>query len=142
MYMDRLEEIRGCLCLNLRMAARAVSAAYDEALRPLGLRVTQFSLLGGVAALGPVNYGKLAQALALDESTLPRSLGLLAKKGLIKIEPGADKRERLASLTPKGSAALDAAYAPWKSVQTRFEKELPRALMQLRRIRVAVRRKP
>src|SRR5690242_5363201 len=45
---------RRCLCDTLRMTARAVSVVYDDALRPLGLRVTQFSLLSRAASMGPV----------------------------------------------------------------------------------------
>lgn len=138
-------ELPACLCLNLRMAARAVTASYDEALKPLGLRITQFSLLGGVAVLGPVTMTTLAEKLALDKTTLPRSLALLEKAGFVTIAPGQDKREKLVSLTPAGEKKLAAAEKPWREVQERMalalgEGGLPKALMQLRRVRVAVRK--
>ena len=42
-----------CACITLRRAARAVTAAYDAALAPSGLRITQFSILRRLARLGP-----------------------------------------------------------------------------------------
>jgi DNA-binding MarR family transcriptional regulator len=137
-------ELRQCLCLNLRMAARVVSAAYDDAMRPLGLRITQFSLLGGIAALQPVPLTRLADALALDKTTLPRSLRPLERGGLVVVEPGPDRRTRLARLTPRGERALAAAFGEWRKVQERFGRRLkaqglPAALGQLRRLRAAAR---
>ena len=34
-----------CMCASLRRAARALTQLYDDALRPLGLRATQFTVL-------------------------------------------------------------------------------------------------
>ena len=39
----------GCAHARLRKAMRVVSRAYDAALRPAGLRATQFSLLAVLA---------------------------------------------------------------------------------------------
>ena len=36
---------RTCACFKVRKAARAVTKLYEEVLRPIGLRATQFSLL-------------------------------------------------------------------------------------------------
>ena len=33
---------RSCVVLHVRMTARAVTRAYDEAMRPSGLKITQF----------------------------------------------------------------------------------------------------
>src|SRR5262245_53530200 len=45
-----------CLCFALRQASRAVSRLYDEELRGVGLRTTQYSLLQGLR-----RYGELRQ---------------------------------------------------------------------------------
>ena len=39
------EVIENCACYRIRTAARVVTRAYDEALRPVGLRATQLSVL-------------------------------------------------------------------------------------------------
>jgi hypothetical protein len=43
-----------CACFNLRKATRAATQYYDEMLRPVGIRVTQFSLLVAVSIAGSV----------------------------------------------------------------------------------------
>lgn len=109
-----------CVCLNLRMSSRALSQVFDEALRPAGIKTTQFSLLRAVERMGPVGFQKLAEAMILDQTTLPRSLRLLEKEGLIAIVPGADRRERLASLTDAGREKLKEAAPLWKKSQERI----------------------
>ena len=43
-----------CVCVNLRRAARAMTALYDEALSASGIKVTQFSLLRSIQRNEPV----------------------------------------------------------------------------------------
>ena len=50
----------GCACANLRRAGRAVTQLYDEALRPEGLRTTQFTLLQVLARAGSVGMAAFA----------------------------------------------------------------------------------
>src|SRR3989449_8361718 len=49
------ERLSPCVCSTLRMVSRAVTQLYDDILRPSGLRVTQFSILGAIARLGDAN---------------------------------------------------------------------------------------
>ena len=55
------EGARGCACGNIRQAARAVTQLFDEALRPAGLRATQFGILGATMVMGPLTVTKLAE---------------------------------------------------------------------------------
>ncbi|MBI3566171.1 MAG: MarR family transcriptional regulator [Elusimicrobia bacterium] len=122
-----------CVCLLMRMNARAISQIYDDAMRPAGVRITQFSFLRAIAKLGPVTFQRLSDVLALDQTTLPRSLRLLEKDGFIKIEEGEDRRERLASLTSKGRSALEAAMPLWSKAQGRIRSKFdPERLNQMR----------
>ena len=79
---------RTCACYKVRKAARAVTKLYEEVLRPVGLRATQFSLLMATRVLGPVTVVKLAQVMVMDRTTLTRNLQILEKRGLITIKPG------------------------------------------------------
>ena len=63
-----------CVCNTLRMATRAVTQLYDDVLRPSGLRVTQFSILAAIARLGEAGVSQLADALAIEQTTMTRSL--------------------------------------------------------------------
>jgi hypothetical protein len=47
--------IEQCACHRIRMAARTVTRAYDDALRPVGLRATQLSVLAAVAIDGAIS---------------------------------------------------------------------------------------
>src|SRR5919197_470509 len=91
-----------CVCNTLRMVTRAVTQLYDEALRPSGLRVTQFSILATLAHLGEANLRQLEAALALDQTTLTRSLTLLERDGLIARVPHPDARVKALRLTAQG----------------------------------------
>ena len=109
-----------CACFNLRRAARLVSQAFDEALRPSGLKITQFSLLVAAFMLDNLVLTKLAKVMGMDRTTLSRNLKLLEKKGLIRLEQGEDRREVRTSLTPQGKQALEKAAPLWYEVQSRI----------------------
>ena len=115
-----------CACTTLRRAARALTAAYDEALAPIGLRLTQFSVLRTLARLGPVAVTRLAAEVALDRSTMGRNLDPLERRGLVRIMVGeTDGRERVALLTASGEAAIAAALPAWRAVQDRVAGLVP-----------------
>ena len=118
------EEARGCACGNIRQAARAVTQLFDEALRPAGLRATQFGILGATMVMGPLTVTKLAEVTVTDRTTLTRNLRLLAKKGLIRIQMGSDRREREVTLTDRGREALAKGYPFWQKAQTHVVKGL------------------
>src|SRR3989442_2843652 len=102
-----------CVCNTLRMAARAVTQLYDDGLRPSGLRVTQFSILATFARMGEANLKELEDELAIDQTTLTRSLGLLERDGLIERGPHPDARVKVMRRASKGRRALEAARQRW-----------------------------
>jgi DNA-binding MarR family transcriptional regulator len=116
-----MDLVTPCACDRLRRAARAVTDAYDAALAPSGLRVTQFGILRRLARLGPMHVTHLAAESALDRSTMGRNLNPLERRGLIRIEVGnVDQRERVVHLTAAGEAALEAALPYWRKAQERI----------------------
>lgn len=107
-----------CTCAALRRAARAVTALYDAALRPTGLRITQFAILRLLARLGPMPVTRLAAEAELKRSTMGRNLDPLERRGLVRIMVGAaDGRERHAELTEAGRAAIADALPFWRAAQ-------------------------
>ena len=95
--------------------------AYDAALAPSGLRITQFGILRTLARLGPLPVTRLAAEAALDRSTMGRNLNPLERRGLVRIEVGnVDQRERVAYLTAAGEAAIEAALPYWRKAQERI----------------------
>ena len=101
-----------CACQKVRIAARAVTRAYDQALRPVGLRSTQFTVL--VAAGIPLN--QLATVLGLERTTLTRSLDSIEKEGLIRVG-SVDGRTRNVVLTQRGKDRLELALPLWNQAQ-------------------------
>ena len=106
-----------CACFNLRKAARAVTQLYDQALRPTGLRSTQFTLLIAIQVHGPVPMTRLADEVIIDRTTMTRNLAILDKEGLVSIRHGDDQRVREVSLTARGRRALADARPHWEQAQ-------------------------
>src|SRR5438034_6012680 len=79
------ERLSPCVCSTLRMVSRAVTQLYDDILRPSGLRVTQFSILGAIARLGDANLRQLEHMLAIYQTSLTQSLKHLERSGVIYI---------------------------------------------------------
>lgn len=113
-----------CIGSTIRRANRMVSQYYDEALRPSGLRITQFSLLARVRSLGSGTINELAAAALMDRTTLGRNLKVLEKKGLVRIEPGPDQRMRKVGLTQEGGQALMRSLPYWKQAQRHMSETL------------------
>ena len=110
-----------CVANNLRMVTRTIVQAYEDALRPSGLTIAQFSTLGTLNQTGPLPLTKLADAMELDRTTLARNLRPLERDGLVQITPDVDdRRVRVVSLTEDGGAALERAVPLWVAVQQRF----------------------
>ena len=115
-----------CLCNALRQASRAVSRMYDEELRGVGLRTTQYSLLRRLRRAGEIRQRDLGGLTSLDETTLTRNLRPLIDSGWVAIRPGEDRREKLVRLTDAGAAKLQDARPAWERAQERLRSRLPK----------------
>ena len=107
-----------CLCIDLRSAAQRLTQAYDEAMAPSGISVTQFSQLHLIDSLKGPTLTELAEASQLERSTLGRNIKVLEKMDLVITKPGADARTRTIHLTRKGANAFKRAVPLWYGVQT------------------------
>lgn len=113
-----------CMCANLRRASRALSQHYDEAMRPLGLTVTQFTILQALSLTGEVSQGRLGEILAMDSTTLTRTLNIVKRNGWIVIRRGIDRRERRVNLSPAGTAEFKTALPHWEDAQAKLRARL------------------
>jgi DNA-binding MarR family transcriptional regulator len=105
------------MCANLRRAARALTQRYDEALRPLGLTITQFTILQALTLAGEVTQRDLGEILAMDSTTLTRTLQVMNRHGWIAKHYGTDRRERRLRLTPAGENEFNRATPYWRATQ-------------------------
>lgn len=106
-----------CMCASFRRASRVLTQHYDTALRPLGLRATQFTLLQGLSQAGEVSQGTLGEILAIDSTTLTRTLAIMGRRGWIASRSGKDRRERWLCLSEAGRAEFKRARPHWEKVQ-------------------------
>jgi DNA-binding MarR family transcriptional regulator len=113
-----------CLCATLRRASRTVTQLYEDALRPLGLRATQFTVLQALSLAGEVNQSLLGQILAMDSTTLTRTLDIMKRRGWILQRRGEDRREWRICLSERGEAQLQRALPKWRNVQRRLRSQL------------------
>ena len=113
-------DIQMCACANLRRATRMVTQAYDAALRPAGLRATQFTMLSVLATRSRIRQSKLAETLGLDGTTLTRNLQPLLKNEWIEIARDDDQRVRLISITDLGRRVHGEAIPLWQRAQSKF----------------------
>lgn len=127
-----------CLCGTLRRTARALTTFYENALRPLGLRATQFTILQALTLAGReglpgprqgepgrgVSQGRLGEILAIDSTTLTRTLDIMLRRGWIAERRGDDRRVRLLDLAPAGRKLFDRAQPLWQSSQDQVRRQL------------------
>jgi DNA-binding MarR family transcriptional regulator len=112
------------MCASFRRASRALTQHYEAALRPLGLRATQFTLLQALSLAGEVSQGTLGDILAIDSTTLTRTIAIMERRGWIASRSGEDRRERLLSLSKAGRAEYNRALPHWEEIQQELRARL------------------
>jgi DNA-binding MarR family transcriptional regulator len=113
-----------CLCSSFRRTSRALTHLYETAMRPAGLRATQFTILQALTLAGEVTQNQLGKMLAMDSTTLTRTLRIMAREGWIAERPGDDRRERRLRLAKEGKAQFNRALPAWEEVQSRLRRQL------------------
>jgi DNA-binding MarR family transcriptional regulator len=113
-----------CMCAGIRRTTRALTQLYEQTFRPLGLRASQFTILQVLSRAGEVSQGQLGDILALDSTTLTRTLKIMRQQGWIAEHRGEDRRERRLRLAKDGQALLERAEPEWKKVQARLRRDL------------------
>ncbi|WP_024336066.1 MarR family winged helix-turn-helix transcriptional regulator [Desulfotignum balticum] len=106
-----------CICGNLRRAGRLATKVYDACFQPIGIKVTQYTLLLAIQRLGTVTVTKLAEEVILERTTCTRNLNILEGKSLICFQQGPDKRMKLIALTKEGVDKTNAAKPLWQEAQ-------------------------
>src|SRR5207245_10681275 len=66
-----------CMCGSFRRTSRALTQMYENALRPLKLRATQLTMLQALSRAGGVSQGQLGEMLAMDSTSLTRTLAIM-----------------------------------------------------------------
>jgi DNA-binding MarR family transcriptional regulator len=106
-----------CIAVRVRLLNRVLTRLYDDALRPLGLRVSQMSVLVAVARHGEARPADVCRVLSMDKSTLSRDVEPLKARGWLDTAPGPDARSHTLRVTRAGHALLEHALPAWREAQ-------------------------
>jgi DNA-binding MarR family transcriptional regulator len=110
---------RTCIAGRLRLLNRVVTNFYDDALRPLGLKVSQLNILIVTAKLGLARPAQVCDILQLDPSTLSRNVERMRAHGWLEVVPEEDARAQPFRLTAQGGRLIEKAVPAWEEAQQR-----------------------
>lgn len=121
-----IDEMAGaCLMGRARMLNRVLTGIYDDALRPFGVRASQFNLLLVTASLSPARRTDIGRLIQLDTSTLTRNLQVMLINGWIEeVADDEDGRGKLVSVTAQGVSLLESMRPAWQNAQAKAMKLL------------------
>ena len=120
MSCDSEYSIQYCACFRLRAAARKVTRDFEEALRPAGLKATQFTLLSMIQGMKPNSLTLLADHVGMDRTALNRALNIMIKNSWVTVQGNAENLEKQVRITHEGAAVLEMAVPLWQEVQKKF----------------------
>ena len=106
-----------CIAVRLRLLNRVVTSLYDDALRPLGLKVSQLNILIVTAKLGLARPAQVCDLLQLDASTLSRNVKPLQAHGWLEVVSEEDARAQPFRLTAQGKRLVEKAVPAWQEAQ-------------------------
>ncbi len=113
-----------CIAVRMRMLNRVVTNIFDEALRPLELKVSQLNILVATARMGIARPAEVCDRLKLDTSTLSRNVERMKANGWLEVVPDEDGRAQPFRLTAKGNRLLQRAKPKWEQAQSEATKLL------------------
>ena len=106
-----------CIAVRMRMLNRVVTNIYDDALRPLGLRVSQMNILVAAGRMSAARPAEVCERLHLDVSTLSRNVERMKARGWLEVIPDDDGRAQPFRLTGEGRRLLEQAAPAWRKAQ-------------------------
>jgi len=108
------------MCISIRKAANHISKVYDHELSVLGIKITQYSALKNIQALGNPSVNELSKKLDLERTTVLRNLDKLKKMDLISYKKNDVYKVKVISLTVNGRKKLNDAKVIWEKTQQKF----------------------
>jgi len=125
-----IDRIAGeCVAVRLRMLNRVVTSIYDDALRPLGLKVSQMNVLVAAAKMGVVRPAELCEYLHLDVSTLSRNVERMKARGWLELVPDDDRRTQPFQLSRQGRLLVRKSIPAWEAAQQQVARVLGAAFV-------------
>jgi DNA-binding MarR family transcriptional regulator len=119
---SRTEQMSDNLLMRARLLSKAITAIYDDELRPLEISSAQFALLSAICRTEPVTRAEIARLQHLNRSTLTRDLKAILSEGWIEeVRENADGRSRPIALTRLGRELILNAQPALRAAQAQAE---------------------
>ena len=120
-----------CIAVRMRMLNRVVTKIYDDALRPLGVKVSQMNILVAAGKMGTARPAEVCERLHLDVSTLSRNVERMKARGWLEVIPDEDGRAQPFRLTSEGGKLLEKAAPAWRKAQRQAKALLGEGIVDL-----------
>ncbi len=120
-----------CIAVRMRLLNRVVTKIYDDALRPLGVKVSQMNILVAAGRMGTARPAEVCERLHLDVSTLSRNVERMKARGWLEVIPDEDGRAQPFRLTNEGRKLLEKAAPAWKKAQQQAKSLLGDGIVDL-----------
>jgi len=113
-----------CFGARFRRLSRVVSGAYNEALKPFELQISQVNILFAVSMNPGIYQADIGDYLFLQRSTLSREVARLIKLKLINSIVEKGSRSAKLTLTVEGEELVKRVRDIWVEVQSDLEEKL------------------
>jgi len=132
-----------CIADKMRLLNRVITSLYDDALRPVGMTVSQMNIMVVVAKYGQASPTQVGDWLQMEKSTLSRNADRLRKQGWLEVIPGDHGRSIRLQLTANGQVILEKGRPLWRQTQRKARSLLgARGVKEVMRMGNTVRLKP
>src|SRR5262245_60555826 len=131
-----------CVAVRLRMLNRVVTNLYDDALRPLDLKVSQMNILVAAAKMGTARPTEVCEFLQLDISTLSRNVERMKTRGWLAVVNDQDGRSQPSRARAQGRKLRETALPAWSEAQKQVTEVLGDGIVEqlnqaMKRVRAA-----
>jgi len=116
--LDARTVLSPCVCTSVRRASRILARAYDASLSESGMNVTQLAVMRAILRHPGEPLTKVAEDLAMDRTSLYRTLLPMQRLKWVRLKEGRDRRSLAAAVAEAGKIALARADSGWARTQT------------------------
>ncbi|ARF16621.1 MarR family winged helix-turn-helix transcriptional regulator [Sporosarcina ureae] len=117
-----------CASANLRTVSGSLTQLYNHLLKPTGLKITQYYMLGNIYTSPDISISRLGEMMLLDQTTVTRNLNILNEAGYVQIKRAEqDSRTKVVTITKLGYEKLNDATPIWVQVQEQIEGAIGKA---------------
>ncbi len=105
--------MKNCIFTAIRKANRVLFRRYQEALMGTDISIVQLSILRALERNGSLPLARLSKDLAMERTSLYRTLEPMVKAGKIKLTKADVGNAKIAELTAEGQSTIEHVMPFW-----------------------------